>query len=125
MVFVAFKLDEICVDQCVLDVSVSKLLHNVKDAPCFVIFHRCFPVSEGVKLLFAEALELLSFFASLFLCVMKLFRCTLSNPFPKIFSLFLGRALSMAIELLRNFQHPWVATLFRRNFQDYSVQFDR
>ena len=48
-VVVVFESYELSVDERVLDVLVTQETHYVKDVFRLMVFHRCFPVAEGVK----------------------------------------------------------------------------
>ena len=67
MVFVAFKADQLSVEQGVLDVFVAEHFYYVQDVSCFVEFHCGFPVSKGVEGDSADAFvfELICYFGSL------------------------------------------------------------
>jgi hypothetical protein len=52
---IVLKANQLSIEQRILNVSVAKHLHDVKDIFCFGVFHGCFPVPERVKVDFAYA----------------------------------------------------------------------
>ena len=48
LVIIVFKVYQLCVDECVFDVSVAEELHDVKQVS-LMVFHCGFPMTKGVE----------------------------------------------------------------------------
>ena len=64
MILVAFKVNQVGVDQSVLNVFVSKLLHDIKNVLGFVVWHSGVSVAESVEM-YVTKFRVLQFYRSM------------------------------------------------------------